>query len=198
MSGEGISSMPPSPEDSNTEKDSELVFDHEKEKEHRKEIRKILVRKITESVKDIGLKKSGSSVWHSEVNNKWHILYLQRSTTSHLYYIEAGVCDVPIDKSRKPDIAWCGLKRKRIEYIVRDFDFAKEQLESEDPKINQEINDRIHYVYSLLDFEDPKRKSFEEIFNPSVSMEVAEEKIEEIGEIVKEYVPKWFQESEND
>ncbi len=173
-------------------------FDREAEKEKRKEIRKILTRQISDSTQDIGLKKSGSSVWHSEVGSKRHVLYLQRSQFSHLYYIEAGTCDIPAEKNVKPDITKCR-KRQRIEYIVSHADFTREERESGNPEIKKMVHEREEAVRSLLNFEEPgaQERYPGEYFVPSVSIEESKQQIKEVGEIIKDYIPEWFVESQD-
>jgi len=68
-------------------------LNREKEKIHRKEIRKLLDRALQETLSNLGFHKIKSSTWGRKVGNAWEIVYLQRSQFSHRYYIEAGVCE---------------------------------------------------------------------------------------------------------
>ncbi|PIP31237.1 hypothetical protein COX25_00405 [bacterium (Candidatus Howlettbacteria) CG23_combo_of_CG06-09_8_20_14_all_37_9] len=184
----------PGPEEMGFAEKNESEFDREKEKEHRKEIRKALSKKISESLKNSGFKKSGNSIWVTEVsNNKLNMLYLQRGQFDHSYYIEAGVCENP-SKEKNFAITDCR-QRQRIEYIVKESDFTKEQRQSGDPDMRKQMYERVREVDSFLNFEEPgvRDKYSGEYFVPSVYMDVAEEKIEAIGDIVKQYVPEWLE-----
>lgn len=169
-------------------------FDSEAELERRKEIRKLLTKEISESAGSIGFKKAGNSVWYSEVENKRHILALERSQWSHEYYLEAGICNIPEDETIKPDITKCGTQRESIEYIVSHLDFSEEQRKSNDPKIKKAIFDREEEIRLFFDFEEPgiREKYPNEYSYPSVALEESQQKIEKVGEIVETYISKWF------
>lgn len=166
-------------------------FDRESEKNQRKEIRNILVSAMSDTLKEMGFKKTQYSLWSRHLGETWQIVYMQRSQTDHRYYIEAGICherDIP--RGEKIDIVRCK-NRERIEWIVADIE-RKQTKESEDvdEKIKQKVND----VQEALNFEIPHahERYPNEYFVPSVSLPDAEEKIKKIKHMIKEYLLLWF------
>jgi hypothetical protein len=169
-------------------------FDREAEKEHRKEVRKLLVKELSGTLKQEGLTKIGNSLWQRKIGDFLHLVYLQRSQFSHQYYIEAGICnEKDIPEGEKPHIAYCKhQKRERIEYIVEKTE--NERLpESEDKE--QKIKEKMDTVKAALDFEisGGLEKYPDDYYFPSVSMEEAKEKIDTIQKTVGEYIPLWFE-----
>ena len=169
---------------------SEPAFDHEAEKEKRKQIRKMLVRMITESLKPAGFKKQGYSLWTRKVGEQWHVVYLQRSQFAHAYYFEVGICrEQDLKKGEKPDIALCS-KRERIEHIVKHA-----HREGSPGEVDKQKEHEIMYgLQQALHFEIPdvRSKCPDEYFVPSVSLEKAQQKIDTVGKIVAWYIPMWF------
>ena len=170
-------------------------FDREAEKEKRKKIRKLLEKSISAPLKESGFKKSGQSYWLRKAGDRLQLVYLQRSQVSHQYFIEAGVClsgDVP--EGKKPDIVYCKI-RERIEKVISDTDKVRGSKEQGDA-----TKEKVKRIYSALQFEVPGglEKYPNEYYFPSVSIEEAQQKIEEIAGAVKEYIPKWLDDQSGD
>lgn len=166
-------------------------FDKEEEKKYRQEVRKIIVKALSEALEGTGLMKAGYSTWQRKIKNTWQILYLQRSQWGHQYYIEAGVGnDLDIPKGQKPDIVYCKI-RERIEGIIDEIE--KEKTLGEKEK-KDKIGEKVNTVNAALDFEAPgvQEKYPEDYFLPSVDIEEAKRKIEIIKKNVAEYAPLWF------
>lgn len=167
----------------------EPSFDHEAEKEKRKQIRKMLMRMLTESLKPAGFKKQGHSLWARKQGDQQHIVYLQRSQFSHTYYIEAGICkEQDLEKGEEPDIVSCS-KRDRIENIVRDThqDSSEEIDKQKEKTLIRDIQDTLHFEIPDADAKYPG-----EYFVPSVSLEKAQDKTDDIKEIIEKHIPAWF------
>lgn len=166
-------------------------FDREAEKEHRKEIRKMMVGALSETLLKEGLAKKSYALWQRKIENALQLVYLQRSQYSHQYYIEAGICnEKDIPEGQKPDIVYCKT-HDRIEGVIAEIE--KERLPESENK-EQEIKEKINTVNAALDFEVPSsaEKYPEDYFFPSVDIEEAKEKIETIKKAVGEYIPLWL------
>jgi len=133
-----------SPEEEPTEDN----FDREAEKKNRKEIKKILVRVISESFKKMDLKKIGGSTWAREVGDYVWVAYLQRMSYAHNYDLEFGIAKVDkIPEGEKAHIAYCKINRHTIGYVVNEI----ETDENNKKLSREEIND----IGNMLDFEEP-------------------------------------------
>ncbi len=186
------------PENAEAKKEAaELDFDREEEKEKRKEIRKILVSSLSETLKEGGFKKEGYSVWRKSAGGRTEIVYLQRSYFAHQYYIEMGIREPA--GNEKVDIADCKI-RERIE------DAISKETAGHSPEEAAAIHqNKIKELREALDFEkgrDPgmvgngEEENVEEYYFPSVSLPEAQTKITKIKEAVEKYTIPWFSSQE--
>ena len=175
------------------ENHSELSFDLKNEKRRRREIRKELEQVISVPLKAEGFKREGVSKWVRKIGGTSQLLYLQRSTNSHSYYIEVGICeDTDIPKGEKADIVYCSEdNRQRLERVVSIF---YNQQHSSEADVEEKTKEAAQNVRDALSFDitDGLEKYPGEYYFPSVSQDEAKEKIEAVGKFIEEYIPEWF------
>lgn len=173
----------------------ENAFDREKEKERRQEIRKQLELAISAPLKTENFIREGKSKWTRKLEDKRALVYLQRSVSSHAYYIEAGICEEKdIPEGKKIDIVYCDeSSRHRLEhiagYLYRLKHAGEEDVEEKATTVVQNIRDALSF-----DIPDGFEKYPGEYFFPSVSPEEVDKKIEIIQKAIEEYIPAWLKE----
>ncbi len=184
-------------------KSAEAGFDREEEKEKRKEIRKMLVSSLSETLKESGFKKEDYSVWRKSADGRTEIIYLQRSSFAHQYYIEMGIRE-PAEKEGfvRVDITDCQT-RDRIEGVMAEA-IDKQYANKEEAEAVKE--EKLKEIQEALDFEKRRdseiagskkqEENEEEYYFPSVSLPEAQAKIAKIKEAVEKYAVPWFSSQE--
>jgi hypothetical protein len=145
----------------------DVVKIEEGEKLDSKGVRTLMVAGLDEVLKPLGFKRNAST-WSRKVGTLWDLVYLQRSSFSHAYYVEFGVCDEKnIPEGKKPDVVYCRHQdRKRIDELVTD-------------ETREQINNLLNF-----DLEDSGR---------TWSQEEVVAKVDEIKNIVRENASTWFE-----
>jgi hypothetical protein len=143
---------------------------------------------LSETLKKEGLKKIGYAVWQRKIEDKMHLVYLQRSQFGHDYMIEAGIFnEKDIPEGEEPSIRNCK-PRKRIEHIVEEIE--EERMPQSENK-EQEIKEKMNAIDAALNFESFSSLENHQVF--SMDDEQVKEKIETIKKAVGEYIPLWLE-----
>lgn len=169
------------------------LFDREEEKRIRKEIRKMLEKTVSESLKKVGFQRSGNSHWIRQNGDELQLFYLQRAQYKHAYYLEAGVCRAEnVPQGSEPNIVFCDYRRrKRINDIVRE---GYIELHPDEAEVVERAKSESNRVDQALDFGLPNghEQYPDDYFFPSVSLDEAGTKIALVGQIIDRYIPPWF------